>query len=275
MKLLATTAVALAALALPAAATTVQVTITNNSDTNGLFFTPFLNVFHSGDYDPFNGGEAASAGLEELAELGSTGTAAAEAEAMGRIIETLTEPTGVGPAVGAPPVFDPGNSATFTLDLDSTENMYLTLLSMIIPSNDTFISDTIRLFDTNGDFIAASYDLGRSNVYDAGTEVNRQDGFGQAFNTADGNGPGALGEDENGLVHLSSDAELLTLFDQPIPPLGGGLNIGDLASFEDVITISFEEIAPVPLPASGWVLLAGIGGMGALARRKKKAQKAA
>ncbi|MEP5950139.1 MAG: VPLPA-CTERM sorting domain-containing protein, partial [Lentilitoribacter sp.] len=76
-------------------------------------------------------------------------------------------------------------------------------------------------------------------------------------------------------VHLSSDAELLTLFDQPIPPLGGGLNIGDLASFEDVITISFEEIAPVPLPASGWVLLAGIGGMGALARRKKKAQKAA
>ena len=105
MKLIASSIVA-ASLALPAAASTVSVTITNNSGDNGLYFTPFLNVVHSGDYTPFELGQTASAGIEELAEVGSTGIAAGEAEATGRQIGTLVEPAGVGdPAVGGPPGF--------------------------------------------------------------------------------------------------------------------------------------------------------------------------
>lgn len=264
-------AAALAAiLAAPAGATSVTVTITNNEDNpSGLFLTPFLNVFHSGDYQAFTSGQAASAGLETLAELGGTGGAAAEALAggAGRQAVTLTEPTGVGPSVGAPPIFDPGNSASFTIHLDPLANRNVTLLSMIIPSNDTFISSTFELFDDMGAFTGGVFNLGRSNVYDAGTEVNRSDGFGQAFNTADGDGPGTLGEDENGVVHLSSDAELATLFGQPIPPLSGGFNSGDLTSFDDLVTVSFE-LAPVPLPASSAMLIAGLGLGGFMMRRR-------
>jgi len=276
---MATAAVA-AMLAVPAAAGTVKVTITNNSDANSLFLTPFLNVFHSGDYNAFEGGQAASAGLRELAEVGSTGTAAAEALAGGaeRQTVTLTEPTGVGPAVGAPPVFDPGNSASFEISLDPSSNQYVTLLSMIIPSNDTFISGTFRLFDDAGVFTGGSFDLGRSAVYDAGTEINNASGLGQAFNISPNNvnaagdviAGGFVEDPENGRVHLSSDAELATLFGQPIPPLAGLLNSGDVAtSFNDLVTITFEEVAPVPLPAAGWMLLAGVGGMAAMRRRKK------
>ena len=270
MKTLATALVA-TLFALPAAATTVTVTITNNSAADSLYLTPFLNVFHNGDYSAFTGGETASAGLEQIAEIGLTDieTAAVLAADSTRQAVTLTEPTGFGSVPGQPQVFDPGNSATFSLDLDSTDNRYLTLLSMIIPSNDTFITETFELFDDTGAFLGGSFDLGRSKVYDAGTEVNEANGDGQAFNTADGNPPGLLGTDENGRVHLSTDAELATLFGQPIPPLGGFLNSGDLTSFDSLVTVSFE-LAPVPLPASSMMLLGGIGGLAVWSRRKKK-----
>ena len=260
--LMAVSAFALSAAAAQAA--TVDVTITNNSVGNGLFFTPFLSVFHDGSYDPFNGGVAASPGLEELAEVGSTATAAAEADAAlddSAIITTLTEPAGVGPAVGGPPVFDPGNSATLRVDINDTDHSQLTLLSMAIPSNDTFVSITIDLF-TGGvvNFGTSIIDL--TNVYDAGTEVNQT--FGQAFNPADGDGPGFLGDDENGVVHLPTLVEFATLFGQPTP-----VGVSSLAdtNLENLVSI---EIAPVPLPAAAPLLIAGLGGMAFVARRKKK-----
>ena len=269
MKLIASSIVA-ASLALPAAASTVSVTITNNSGDNGLYFTPFLNVVHSGDYTPFEVGQTASAGIEELAEIGSTGTAAGEAAGLDRQITTLVEPAGVGdPDVGGPPVFDPGNSASFTIDLDDSSTQ-LTLLSMIIPSNDTFVSFTIDLLDAFGGLNTGLFTVGRDSVYDAGTEVNQS--FGQAFNPSDGNGPGLLGDDENGVIHASTDAELATLFGQQVPPFAGGFftDANDV-DFNNLLTIEISEIAPVPLPAAGWTLLAALGGLGAVSRRKKKA----
>ena len=199
MRLIASTILA-AALAVPATAGTINVKITNNSGDNGVFFTPFLSVVHNGTYVPFVSGTTASAGVEELAEVGSTGTAAAEAVDASdgdRIIETLTEPSGVGdPAVGGPPVFDPGRSASISFDLTSGSQQ-LTLLSMIIPSNDTFVAATFDLFDAMGNLNVGSFTVGRNSVYDAGTEVNQS--FGQAFNPSDGNGPGFLGDEENGV----------------------------------------------------------------------------
>ena len=116
-------AVCLMACAGAASAATVDITITNNSGPNGLYFTPFLNVFHDGTYVPFTEGQAASAGLEELAEVGSTATATTEALAQvpTATAVTLTEPAGFGSQPGQPPVFDPGNSATLRIDLDPTE----------------------------------------------------------------------------------------------------------------------------------------------------------
>ena len=248
-----------------ASAAVVNVTITNNSGPNGLYFTPFLNVFHDGSYTPFVVGDPASMGLEELAEVGSTATAAAEAAAQANaaaIISTLVEPLGFGSQPMQPPVFDPGNSASFSVDVNETDHRYLTLISMAIPSNDTFISATIDLF--NGgllNFGTTVLDL--TNIYDAGTEVNQA--FGQAFNPVDGNGPGFLGDDENGVVHSPSLAEFATLFDQPIPPGG----VSSLAN-TDLSSLVTVEIAPVPLPAAAPMLLVGLGGLAFLARRKRR-----
>lgn len=277
MKLLATTLVAAVALSAPAMAKTISVTIENNSDPNGIYFTPFLTVVSDGTYQPFTSGEVASAGIETLAELGDVSGAAAEAldpADTDRQIAVLTEPEGVGSAlVGGPPVFDPGNSATINFTLTGT-NSHLNLLSMIIPSNDTFISARIDLLDDMGNLKLGTYDIGLNfdNIYDAGTEVNQT--LGQAFNPADGNGPGLLGDDENGVVHLSSAAELLSIFDQPLPGFaGGGRTTADAVNFLNFATVRIEAVtpAPVPLPAAGWAMLAALGGLGAVARRKKKA----
>ena len=255
-----------------ASAASVKVTITNNSAANGLYYTPFLNVFHDGSYRPFTEGETASAGLERLAEVGATDleTAAitdttASTFVAGAQVFTLAEPTGVGdPAIGGPPVFDPGASNSFTFDLDPIENMYLTVLSMAIPSNDTFITTTLKLFDDAGQFIAQNINLDAGALYDAGTEVNQS--FGQAFNPQDGNGPGFLGDDENGVVHKTTAGELATLFGQPIPPFtGGGPTTSTAVDLTNLVSI---EVSEVPLPAGLPLLLAGLGAFGWMRRRQ-------
>lgn len=47
--------------------------------------------------------------------------------------------------------------------------------------------------------------------------------------------------------------------------LDGGLGV----SSSSAITFTANSIAPVPLPAAGWMLLAGLGGLVAMKRRKK------
>lgn len=38
----------------------------------------------------------------------------------------------------------------------------------------------------------------------------------------------------------------------------------------EVVSADFETPAPIPLPAAGWMLLAGLGGLGMIGRRKRK-----
>lgn len=51
-------------------------------------------------------------------------------------------------------------------------------------------------------------------------------------------------------------------------PDGGFLTSKNYGTAPD--QVAPEQLAPVPLPAAGWMLIAGVGGLGAMSRRRRK-----
>lgn len=179
MKPLKTPALAAAALlaASPAAAETVELTLTNLSPEGGLSSTPVWVGFHDGaSFDLFDTGAAASEGLERIAE---DGTFAAIAQEFG----AATGGAGLGGVVTAPggfagaPVFEPGESVTTTFDVDAGSQRFLSLAAMLLPSNDFFFGtdEALELFDADGNATGpVSITFGRGDILDAGTEANTE-----------------------------------------------------------------------------------------------------
>jgi hypothetical protein len=256
-------ALAVVSMGAAAEAATIEVTVTNTQAPGGLYFTPLLGIFHDGNYDTFNfGANGTSAGVTAIAEGGdvSVERAAADADSAVNRTEVLTSPGGFPGA----PVFDPSEAQTFTFDLDETEDLYFTFLSMIIPSNDLFVGNAdpraYKLFDANGDFTGLSdIRVYGSDVWDNGTEAN--DNQGAAFNAAGG----TSSVTDEGVTRTNGNLDFLlgenTAAGTTISsvPGAGGL----------IATISFNQVAPVPLPAALPLLLAGLGGLGAVRRRRR------
>ena len=139
-----------------AAAATWQVEITNV--TPGQIFTPLLVATHSGNIDLFEVGEAASANIERIAEGGDIGPAKMALE---------SAPYGVGDIQTHDALLMPGESVTLTLR--GRPGQRLSLASMLIHTNDTFVGvDSVFLPVRGGMTIEAL-------AYDAGTEFNDQD----------------------------------------------------------------------------------------------------
>ena len=155
------------------AAFDVRVSVTNNAQSDGLYFTPVWSAFHNGSFDLFDSGSLASAGLAELAETGSQVTLNADfGSADGRIAIGLTSASGIGPGL-----FDPGRTASFDITLDEANNRYFSFASMLLPSNDAFIGNgdplSNELFDAMGSFNGPiTITLFGSDVHDAGSELN-------------------------------------------------------------------------------------------------------
>lgn len=244
-----------------ASATSISVTITNEQAAGGLFLTPLLSIFHDGSFDNFDAGTTANAGVELLAEEGSPAGVIADVDAAnaanGTNFQTavLANPAGFGGA----PVLDPGEVTTLEIDVD-TANRYFSFLSMVIPSNDTFIGNdnplAYELFDAAGDFVfTGAIGVTAANAWDAGTEAD--DGNGAAF--APPTGTGAT--DTADPIALLGDLNFL--IGRPQAP-GGTVQTasGTLA------TITFAQIAPVPLPAGMPLLLAGLGVFGLIRRTR-------
>lgn len=155
--------------ALPLSGSAAQIDITVTNLTQGIYFTPLLISGHSDSVDLFELGSSASTDLQAMAEGGS-----------------IAELDAAGSALGAVNVLDPASgflapsAATHVMGMDTGSNSLLSIVAMILPSNDGFVGlDSWPIPDTAGTYTIYL------NAYDAGTEANDEIvNGGGAVNTA-------------------------------------------------------------------------------------------
>lgn len=227
--------------------------------------TPVWFGFHNGAFDTFDVGSAASAAVETIAEVGDPGPITADfTNAPG--IPGDFQGVVLGDGNGVPPI-EPGESGvTYLTPANPSAYGYFSFLSMVVPSNDTFIGNddplAYQVFDAASQLIDENglptnqrvIQIFGSDIYDAGTEVNG--GGGAAFLAGE---VGTEGTDQNGVITLGSD---LSSVIGGSDPTGRTIN-DDLAAGELLATITISVV-----PEPGAALLAVVAGLGALGRRR-------
>ena len=133
-----------------------DVTIEIQNLTQGMYFTPIATVAHAPDVSLFEVGEEASPEIQEMAEGGSLAGLTTIATSISA--DVLAEPT-AGPLGPTESVSD----SFMTAD----GNTVLSVVAMILPSNDGFIGLDNWTIPTE----AGTYTV-YLNAYDAGTEAN-------------------------------------------------------------------------------------------------------
>ncbi len=148
------TGAVLAASSMLSQAQQLDITVTNL--TQGIYYTPILIGAHNQDMSLFNSGEMASPQLQMMAEGGDiSGLSMMLTDASADIVEN--------PAEG---LLAPTMSTTTMLDT-TDGNMYLSIVSMMLPTNDGFIGLNSWMIPTE----SGTYTF-TLNAYDAGTEAN-------------------------------------------------------------------------------------------------------
>lgn len=164
-------------------AASIRITVDNLAPDNGTFLTPAWFGFHDGNFDLYDRDQPITAGLERLVEDGTVDPLNAEFAAAGN---GVAQGAILGTALTPGPI-DPGESASFTLDLDSNaaSSQYFSYASMVIPSNDFFIGNgnplAHRIFDDSGNFIGTDFVVSGAQVLDGGSEVNDELAANTAF----------------------------------------------------------------------------------------------
>ena len=125
--------------------------------TNGIWYTPFLVAAHPTGTSLFTTGQPASASLQAMAEGGDISGLVMDLQAIGA---TIAE----NPAGGLLP---PAMSANVDLDTDGTSNVLLSIVAMLLPTNDAFAGlNSINIPTEPGTY---TFDV---LAYDSGTEAN-------------------------------------------------------------------------------------------------------
>ncbi|MCO6042617.1 spondin domain-containing protein [Aeoliella sp. ICT_H6.2] len=258
------TVAAMACVMQSAAAVQVRVTVRNTGVSDSVALSPIIMAAHDGSVDLFSSGSLASAGIEDVAEMGGPG-----ATLIGEVTTAqATAVTEVGVATSGgfgPGILIPGAEASYVLSLDPTMNRYFSYAAMVVPSNDSFIGNDdpmgVELFDGGGNFVGAGFELTGSQIWDAGSEVN--DLAGAAY--IDG-GDAALGTEDSSPVSLVSDLnDQFGTYLGLTTPTGTTFNSLPPAN-EGFVTFSFQV---VPEPAS--YMIAGMGALGLLLLRRRVA----
>jgi len=185
---------------------TITISFENTLGEGGTFLTPVWFGFQdaaNSDFDLYTRGEAVSTGLERLAEDGNVNALATEfSQLAGR---NGIDATVFGLAQGAPGPIDPGETTTFTINVnpDDVGEGNFVWATMVIPSNDAFLASpgnplSDPIFSSDGSFLGPIEILRfGSDVLDAGTEVNTE--LDAAFLNQMGPNTGIT---ENGVVTL-------------------------------------------------------------------------
>ncbi len=138
-----------------ASAADINVRIVNL--TNGIHFTPFLVAVHPDGDSLFTTGQPASANLQAMAEGGDISGLVADMQALGATISS-------NPASG---LLAPASSTNVDLNTDGTSNVRLSVVAMLLPTNDAFAGlNAVTIPTTPGTY---TYNV---PAYDAGTEAN-------------------------------------------------------------------------------------------------------
>lgn len=268
-------AVALTATLLPTAAmaATITITVENIAPRDGVFATPFWVGLHDGGFDQLDVGSPASIAIERVAEDGTLGPLRSGfLGTPGRVDGVLAGPAGIGPVQGAPPVIDPGERASLTLNVDPARNRYLSYASMVVPSNDAFVANDDpfehMLFDAAGRFVGPfSFTILGSEILDAGTELNNEVNAAFLDQTTDDTGVmtadlialhggfiGSVANDPGATGNILGGAN------------GLGVSFGSTGADFKLPGYEFLRVTVTPIPAAGPLLAAALG-LGALAAR--------
>lgn len=125
--------------------------------TNGIWYTPFLVAAHPDGTSLFEAGQPASANLQAMAEGGDISGLVADLQGLGA---TIAE----NPANGMLP---PAMSADVDLNTDGTSNVLLSIVAMLLPTNDAFAGlNSVTIPTEPGTYVF------HVPAYDAGTEAN-------------------------------------------------------------------------------------------------------
>jgi hypothetical protein len=255
----------------------ITVTVENLAPAQGFFITPMWVAFHNGSFDTYTQGQALGANnpFERLVEDGLTGPIsqafiASPAGVAGGVDRTIAARSGVA----TPPVFDPGEVAGTTLDVDPAAGRFFTYAAMVIPSNDAFIGNDnptgIEVFDAAGNFLGPITILVRgTQVRDAGTEANTEQDAAFFNQLVNGDGPSTSDP-------VSSHPGLLGSVGNPggTRVILGGTSTFPVSVFFDATATDFTvpdalitRITIVPEPASAAVVLLAAP---ALLRRRRR-----
>jgi len=138
-----------------ASATDFNVRIINLS--NGIYYTPFLVAAHPDGSSLFTTGQPASANLQAMAEGGDISGLVADLQGLGA---TIAE----NPAGG---LLAPASETDVDLNTDGTSNDRLSIVAMLLPTNDAFAGlNAVAIPTDPGTYV---FDV---SAYDAGTEAN-------------------------------------------------------------------------------------------------------
>ena len=155
-KLTLSTLLATALLSTSAFAKDIDVKITNL--TSGIYFTPLLVSAHTKDAQLYKAGDVASLNLQKMAEGGNIDGLKAD-------LDNASANSVTNPASG---LLAPGKSTMTSLSTDQN-NDYLSIVAMMLPTNDGFIAlNSVKIPDAKGVY---KFVL---NAHDAGTEANNE-----------------------------------------------------------------------------------------------------